>query len=210
MKSTKFLSLLVIITLAFTSCKEEKKEAQTEVQTETVKNTTKYVVKPEATTVTWKAYKTTEKLPVGGEFATLNFKEKEGATPEEALNSLEFSIPISSLFTKDETRDQKLKTSFFGAMLDTEILKGTIKYIDNAYLASITMNGVTADLPLEVSITDERRVNMKGTMQLKDWDALGALESLNKVCFDLHKGADGVSKTWEDVAIEVNTYLREN
>ena len=72
------------------------------------------------------------------------------------------------------------------------------------------MNGVTADLPLEVSITDERRVNMKGTMQLKDWDALGALESLNKVCFDLHKGADGISKTWEDVAIEVNTYLREN
>tara|TARA_R110002111_G_scaffold99207_5_gene153355 strand:- start:2410 stop:3042 length:633 start_codon:yes stop_codon:yes gene_type:complete len=210
MKSTKFLSLLVIITLAFTSCKEEKKEAQTEVQTETVENTTKYVVKPEATTVTWKAYKTTEKLPVGGEFATLNFKEKEGATPEEALNGLEFSIPISSLFTKDETRDQKLKTSFFGAMLDTEILKGTIKYIDNAYLASITMNGVTADLPLEVSITDERRVNMKGTMQLKDWDALGALESLNKVCFDLHKGADGISKTWEDVAIEVNTYLREN
>lgn len=209
MKSTKFLSLLVIITLVFTSCKEEKKEAQTEVQTETVENTAKYVVKPEATTVTWTAYKTTEKVPVGGEFATLKFEEKVGSTPEEALNSLEFSIPISSLFTKDETRDAKLKASFFGAMLDTEILKGTIKYIDNAYLATITMNGVTADLPLEVSITDERRVNMKGTMQLKDWDALDALESLNKVCFDLHKGADGVSKTWEDVAIEVNTYLRE-
>ncbi|WP_405576678.1 YceI family protein [Winogradskyella sp. Asnod2-B02-A] len=209
MKSTKFLSLLVIITLVFTSCKEEKKEAQTEVQTETVENSAKYVVKPEATTVTWTAYKTTEKVPVGGEFATLKFEEKVGSTPEEALNSLEFSIPISSLFTKDETRDAKLKASFFGAMLDTEILKGTIKYIDNAYLATITMNGVTADLPLEVSITDERRVNMKGTMQLKDWDALDALESLNKVCFDLHKGADGVSKTWEDVAIEVNTYLRE-
>ena len=47
-------------------------------------------------------------------------------------------------------------------------------------------------------------------MQLKDWNALGALESLNKVCFDLHKGADGVSKTWEDVAIEVSTFLRKN
>ena len=82
-------------------------------------------------------------------------------------------------------------------------------FADNKYSAKITMNGVTAELPLEVTITDERRLSMKGTMDLKDWNALGALEALNKVCFDLHKGADGVSKTWEDVAIEVNTYLRD-
>jgi hypothetical protein len=72
------------------------------------------------------------------------------------------------------------------------------------------MNGVTNDLPLDVEITDERRVSIKGTMLLKYWNALGALETLNKICFDLHKGEDGVSKTWDDVAIEVNTYLRKN
>ena len=116
---------------------------------------------------------------------------------------------MSSLFTKDDSRDAKLKASFFGSMLDTEFLKGKIKFAENKHSAKITMNGVTADLPLEVTIMDERRVSMKGTMNLKDWNALGALEALNKVCFDLHKGADGVSKTWEDVAIEVNTYLRE-
>ncbi|NRR91905.1 YceI family protein [Winogradskyella undariae] len=209
MKNTKLFSLLFILTLGLTSCKEEKKEAKTE-PTETVENAVKYVIKPTGTSVKWTAYKTTDKLPVGGEFATLNFDAKEGATPEEALNNLEFSIPISNLLTKDASRDAKIKASFFGAMLDTEFIKGTIKYVDNAYVASITMNGVTADLPLDVSITDERRVSLKGTMQLKNWDALGALESLNKVCFDLHKGADGVSKTWEDVAIEVNTFLREN
>ena len=47
-------------------------------------------------------------------------------------------------------------------------------------------------------------------MDLKNWNAIDALNALNKVCFDLHKGADGVSKTWEDVAIEIETYLREN
>ncbi|WP_458629251.1 YceI family protein [Winogradskyella sp. PC D3.3] len=208
MKSTKFFSLLVVIALVITSCKQDKKETKTEA-TETVETAIKYIVKPEATTVKWTAYKTTDKLPVGGEFATLNFEDKAGATPQEALNNLEFSIPISSLFTKDDSRDQKLKTSFFGAMLDTEFLKGTIKYANDSYVASITMNGVTSDLPLTVNITDERRVSMTGTMDLKEWDALGALETLNKVCFDLHKGADGVSKTWEDVAIEVNTYLRD-
>ena len=95
-------------------------------------------------------------------------------------------------------------------MLNTEFLKGTIKFVDNNYVASITMNDVTNDLPLTVSITDERRVSMTGTMNLKDWNALAALDALNKVCFDLHKGPDGVSKTWEDVAIEVNTFLRKN
>lgn len=208
MKKTNFLSFLVVIALVFSSCKEENKKAETETA-ETVENTVKYIVKPEATSVKWTAYKTTDKVPVGGEFATLNFEEKTGATPSEALNGLEFSIPVSSLFTKDETRDAKLKASFFGAMLNTEFLKGKIRYVNDEAIAKITMNGVTAELPLEISITDERRVNMKGTMNLKDWDALGALEALNKVCYDLHKGADGVSKTWDDVAIEVNTFLRE-
>lgn len=201
--------LAVALVLSITACKNEKKEPKTDTVTKTTE-TQGFIVKPESTTVKWTAYKTTEKKPVGGEFATLNFESKEGATPQEALNDLSFSIPISSLFTKDATRDAKLKASFFGAMLDTELIKGAIKYNDSSCVASITMNGVTNDLPLEVKISDETQVSLIGTMDLKDWDALGALESLNKVCFDLHKGPDGVSKTWEDVAIEVNTSLQKN
>jgi len=190
------------------ACKNDKKDAN-----ETIDNKTeaaiKYVVKPEGTSVKWTAYKTTDKKPVGGEFTTLIFDNQGGTTPQEALNNLEFSIPISNLFTKDASRDAKIKASFFGAMLDTDLIKGKISYSDNKYSASITMNGVTNDIPLEVSVTDVRRVKMTGVMNLKDWDALDALASLNKVCFELHKGPDGVSKTWEDVAIEVNTYLRK-
>ncbi|WP_159018023.1 YceI family protein [Algibacter sp. L3A6] len=209
MKKISILFLAMAVSLA--SCKNEKKD-NTTTETVTTETAVQYVVKPEATSVKWTAYKTTEKKPVGGEFKVLRFDEKAGATPEEALNNLSFSIPVSSVFTNDatNTRDAKIKTSFFGAMLDTELLTGTIKYVDGAYSAAITMNGVTSDLPLEVKITEERRVVMTGVMDLKEWDALGALESLNKVCFDLHKGPDGVSKTWDDVAIEVNTFLREN
>lgn len=209
MKKTSIL--LIALFLCTLACKNEKKDSKTGKVIETAQ-TVKFVIKPEATSVKWTAYKTTDKVGVGGEFTTLNFDNKIGSSPEEALNNLSFSIPISSLFTNDatNTRDAKLKTFFFGAMLDTEFIKGSIKYNDSTYSASITMNDTTHDLPLEISITDERRVKMKGTMNLKDWNALGALESINKACFDLHKGADGVSKTWEDVAIEVNTFLREN
>ncbi|MFI1771624.1 YceI family protein [Thalassobellus citreus] len=207
MKKLSFL--VIVLAISLVACKNEKKNEQ---KPEEIAPKEAFVVKPEATSVKWTAYKTTEKKPVGGEFKILKFENKSGETPQEALNNLSFSIPISGVFTNDatNTRDAKIKTSFFGAMLDTDILKGTIKVTNNSYSASITMNGVTHDLPLEVKITEGRRVSMTGTMNLKDWDALGALESLNKVCFDLHKGADGVSKTWEDVAIEVNTFLRKN
>lgn len=205
----KISFLFIALAISLSSCKNEKKESKSDTIESAI--TEKFVVKPEATSVEWTAYKTTEKLPVGGEFKVLKFDNKEGATPQEALNNLSFSIPISSLFTNDatNTRDAKIMESFFGAMLDTEFLKGTIMYNNNICTASLTMNGVTQTLPLDVSITEERRVTMTGTMLLKDWDALGALESLNKVCFDLHKGPDGVSKTWDEVAIKVSTYLRK-
>lgn len=205
----KISILLLAITLSvFVSCKEEKKETTT---TEDVKTTKQFVVKPEATSVKWTAYKTTDKVGVNGEFTTVKFDNKSGATPEEALNNLSFSIPVSSLFTNDatNTRDAKIKNSFFGSMIDTDLISGTLKYKDSKYVASLTMNGVTNDLPLEVGIEDERRVTLKGTMDLNNWNAIEALNALNKVCFDLHKGADGVSKTWEDVAIQIETYLRE-
>lgn len=205
----KISILLLAITLSvFVSCKEEKKETTT---TEDVKTTKQFVVKPEATSVKWTAYKTTDKVGVNGEFTTVKFDNKSGATPEEALNNLSFSIPVSSLFTNDatNTRDAKIKNSFFGSMIDTDLISGTLKYKDSKYVASLTMNGVTHDLPLEVGIEDERRVTLKGTMDLNNWNAIEALNALNKVCFDLHKGADGVSKTWEDVAIQIDTYLRE-
>jgi len=205
----KISILLLATTLSvFVSCKEEKKETTT---TEDVKTTKQFVVKPEATSVKWTAYKTTDKVGVNGEFTTVKFDNKSGATPEEALNNLSFSIPVSSLFTNDatNTRDAKIKNSFFGSMIDTDLISGTLKYKDSKYVASLTMNGVTHELPLEVGIEDERRVTLKGTMDLNNWNAIEALNALNKVCFDLHKGADGVSKTWEDVAIQIETYLRE-
>ncbi len=207
----KISVLLLALTLGFTSCKNEKKETPKASTPEAV-TTEKYVIKPEGTSVKWTAYKTTEKKGVGGEFTSVNFETQSGESPQQALNNLKFSIPISSLFTNDatNTRDAKIKTSFFGSMLDTDILKGTIKYIDNTCTVALTMNGITHDLPLNVNISDERRVTMSGVMNLKDWNALDALAALNKVCFDLHKGPDGVSKTWEDVAIEVSTFLRKN
>ena len=139
----------------------------------------------------------------------MKFKNKSGATPEEVLNNLDFSIPVSSLFSKNDVRDEKLKVSFFGIMANTDLIRGTIKHVDNKYMATLTMNGVTENLPLEVIISEDKKVSMKAEMNLKNWDALTALEILNKACFDLHKGADGISKTWSEVGISAAVYLKK-
>ena len=204
----KITFLLIALTLGFSSCKKEKKEVKTE--TEIKETAKKFIIKPDSTTVKWTAYKTSAKKGVGGEFKVLNFDKKTGASVEDALNNLSFSIPVSELFTNDVGRDAKIKMFFFGKMLDTELLKGTIKYNAPNYVAELTMNGVTKDLPLEVTVSKERHVTMDGTINLADWNALEALASLNQICYELHKGEDGISKTWEDVAINVSTYLHKN
>ena len=45
-------------------------------------------------------------------------------------------------------------------------------------------------------------------MDLENWKAQAALDALNVVCFDLHKGVDGISKTWSEVKIEISAVLK--
>jgi hypothetical protein len=203
------LALIAITLISFTSCKDEKKETTKEVETTEVKKEASFMVNPAETEVQWTAYKTTAKKPVSGVFKTINFEKKMGATPIEALNGLEFSIPVSSLFSKNEERDGKLITSFFGAMLNTELLKGKIAMSEKGCEITITMNDTMHTIPFKFKVK-ENKVMLKGIMNLEDWGALGALEALNKVCFDLHKGDDGVSKTWTDVEIYVETTLMKH
>lgn len=206
----KKLSLLLftctLLTLAF-SCKKDKKTQKTTAEKITANNN--FVIKPEATKVEWIGYKTTDKVPVKGQFNTLNFETKSGASVNAVLNDLEFSIPISSLFTNNPERDNKLKTIFFGAMANTSLVTGKLHAKDTTYSATLTMNGVTKSLPLKMTLKNKRRVKLNGVINLENWDALNAVAAINKACFDLHKGKDGVSKTWNEVAVEINTFLRK-
>lgn len=200
---TKYLALsfITLTILLFTSCKNDvKKELKTKQKT--------YSLVPKTTVVNWTAYKTTEKVAVKGEFKEINVKEINGNTAKEALNGLEFSIPISSLFTNNEDRDNKLKKFFFGMMDTTEILSGKlILDSDTTGKVEVKMNGVVNSFPIEYTISGQL-VTFNGTLDINNWNAQSALESLNKVCFELHKGSDGVSKTWSEVAINVSTYLK--
>ena len=193
---------IALIALAFSifavSCKKEEK-VETPVEETPVETGLKIV--NDSTKVSWTAYKTTEKVAVGGSFTEIELKDtKSGATPQEVLEGARFSIPVSSVFTNNPERDGKLKEFFFMVMKDPEFLGGEIHFKEGNTVLALTINGITKDVPVTATF-ENNKFTVNGTLNLEDFGAQDAVASLNKACFDLHKGADGVSKTWSEVAI---------
>jgi hypothetical protein len=141
-------------------------------------------------------------------FKKVDVEIKNASSAKEALNGLKFSIPISSVFSENEDRDTKLKKFFFGVMDATDFLTGQLSLdSDNEGNVTIKMNGIEKSLPITYKIKGQL-VTFSGALNLEDWNAQKAINSLNKICFELHKGPDGISKTWNEVNIDVSTYLK--
>ncbi|MBL4939058.1 MAG: YceI family protein [Lutibacter sp.] len=202
MKKLPVISLLLIASIITFSCKQhEKKEVKP------IKKV--YTVEAKSTTINWVAYKTTKKLPVKGQFTKVTIENtKNASTTFEALNGLKFNIPVNSLFTNDTIRDSKLKKFFFGTMKNTNSIPGrlTMKNEHSGFV-ELTMNGISKMLPI-VCVIDKQKVTIKAQMDLDNWQAQLALNALNIACKGLHSGDDGISKTWNEVNIEVVTNLK--
>lgn len=203
-------SLVICFTIAqMVSCKSEaKKETETTKEEVTVAKKA-FVLQDATNTVNWVAYKTTDKVPVKGQFQKVNITAGgEADTAKEAINNAEFSIPVSSIFTQDTSRDFKIKKFFFGVMDKTELLSGKLVLEnDSIGYADLTMNSVTKKLPFKYTLNG-KEFSLNATMNISDWQAQNALDSLNTACKDLHKGADGVSKTWDDVALNITSVFK--
>ncbi len=208
MKKIKLVCVSLLAVTTF-SCKNASKEhspnPDNKQTNKTEKEHSQYSLVVDSTKASFTAYKTTDRLPVGGIFKTINItKSNTGATALEALNGTEFSIPVSSLFTNDptKTRDPKLLEFFFGALKNTELISGVLKVVDDKTSLDITLNGETANIPLNTEKLADNKYTFTGVMNLSKWNALDAVASINKACEALHTGADGISKTWDDVAIK--------
>ncbi|QMU65703.1 MAG: hypothetical protein GKR88_16405 [Flavobacteriaceae bacterium] len=200
--------LFMVSAISFIACKTEKKEKKKNT-IETEKSTAAFSLSDAATKVNWTAYKTTEKVPVTGQFKKVNIiSGGAGNTIKEAINDVAFSIPVSSIFTSDTSRDFKIRKFFFGVMEKTNILSG--KFIienDSLGYANLTMNGVTEKLPFDYTV-EGKQFSMTATMDVLKWKTQSPMDSLNVACKDLHKGLDGISKTWSEVAIHISSTFK--
>jgi len=199
MKKILFYIIFLSFIVSMNSCKKEKEKTSDEKIE--IKN---YIVDSKNSVINWTAYKTTEKIAVKGIFKDVTVIKSEPATNrEDVLKGLEFEIPVSSIFSNDSIRDFKLVNFFFGVMENTLSLKGKFANVENGKgIIKLNMNGISNDLPFNYEIIDDN-IAINSTMNLDNWKAQLAIESLNNVCNEKHTAADGISKTWSEVAINV-------
>lgn len=213
MKTVK-LAILGLVLLVSYHCKEAKKESEENATEVMADSSEKFSLVKDSTKVGFTAYKTTEKLPVGGKFMKIDItKSESGSTAMDAMNGTAFSIPISSLFTNDGTgtRDPKIIEFFFGAMKNTSLISGIFKVSEDGKSSiDVTLNGVTENIPLEAEKISDTAYTFSGVMNLENWDALDAVASINKACEALHTGKDGISKTWSEVAVQAEVLLEKS
>jgi len=217
--NTRKLLLTLSIITAFTlaSCGGGEKTETTENQT-VVKQTkeTCFYSYNETTgaQVRWTAFKTTAKKPVGGQFDQVNVSAGARSTKiTDVLKTIKFNIPTASTNTANEDRDAKIITSFFGAMDATDLIIGQVKDAtgDNksgSCIFYLTLNNVEREVTLNYTLEDALLI-LTGEIDLLDFNAESAVSSLNNVCEDLHKGEDGVTKTWSVVELSIETILNK-
>lgn len=145
--------------------------------------------------VTWKAFKTYEKIGVGGTFDRIVFSPKSSKTVEEFLTQSTITINTSSVNSGNAGRDATLVSSFFKVQNIDTITAKILSAKDSKAQVEINMNGVSKPIPMNYTFQEGKIVG-KGVIDLSDFTMLKSLQSINTTCFTLHSG-----KTWQDVEI---------
>jgi polyisoprenoid-binding protein YceI len=209
------IPVAIIATAFLSSCGGENHEAKATEQHESEKQEEIcfYEYDKESTaSVKWTAFKTSDKVAVGGTFNTVLIKAGEKSTKlPEVLRTITFTIPTKSTNTTNPDRDAKIIDSFFGKMLNTDLILGHAKSVEGDNESGtmtfyLTLNDIEKEVTLAYTVTDAT-IKLTGKIDINNWNAETALKELNKVCEDLHKGADGVSVTWPNVELEIEATL---
>ncbi|QAR30709.1 YceI family protein [Ornithobacterium rhinotracheale] len=162
-----------------------------------------YTYHPETTKLTWTAYKTPEKVGVEGTFTEYELMGyKTAAIKEDVLSGAKFKINSQSVETGDQSRDNLLRTLFFGAMTSPEIQGSFGQFSDGVVPVTLKLNDHEIIRDFKYTFYDNKIV-ITGTIDvLADFDIQKGFELLHNECKLLHQ-----DKTWTDVSIEIITEL---
>ncbi len=204
MKKGIIYSLAIAGTMVFASCGGEVEEVVDDKPLEICF----YAYDNATTEFAWTAYKTTEKVAVGGTFNVIDITSDNSSDDAAALiESMKFSIETASVNSANEERDGKIANLFFGT-LNTASIDGRVKKLkDNGKaVIEISMNSMKADIEGDYTLVDGK-FTFNTSVEMSIWNAMNGIETLNEACNDLHTGEDGVSKLWSEVALSFSTQL---
>ena len=173
-----------------------------------------YQFDPASVKVTWTAFKTTEKVGVNG-----NVQDVKVVAPKKAK-----SLPVllkgmigSGSFDnvkKSETgnpgRDQTLFDKFFSLLSKNAQFKGgfaTVKGDDQAGKMNLMLNvnNKKGPVPMEYKLGSDGAFEAVGSFDMMNFGMEKAHASIHQACEQLHKGKDGISKTWTVLTLPVAT-----
>lgn len=202
-----FVLLTVITSLFLGSCGGEKSSQ------ESTETSCAYRYQSAFTEIKWTAYKFTEKLGVSGRFDEFEvIPGADSGSIKGIVDGLTFSIPVASVNSDNPDRDAKIKAHFFGSMQETSEIRGKIVSVNltdslqGQATVEIVLNQQSQTIPMSIEING-LQLTLKGEIDLTQWNAQSSVDSLNQVCYDLHKGADGKSVLWPSVSLEVKSTL---
>ncbi|OOV44525.1 hypothetical protein B1J93_05880 [Leptospira kirschneri serovar Pomona] len=164
----------------------------------------------------WKAFKFTEKTGVGGSFDKIEVVgTTAGNSLEKTFKGMKFTIDPNTVNSGNSDRDAKIKSALFYSMKKNGKIEGKVISVElnsdktsGKGIIGLTLNGVTKKIDLSFTLQNGTQLDAKTNLNLGDFKALTAVELLNKVCMDLHKGKDGISKLWPEVELTISTKLK--
>lgn len=192
---------------------DEKSEGSNKIIDKKNTSDCTYTYNPSSTTIHWSAFKTTEKVAVGGTFDVFDVQNTKTANQKYAVcEDASFTIVTASINSSNEGRDEKLIQFFFNTMTDTDTIKGHVVKISETIdqkgtaVISLTLNDVSHQQDAIYTINKDT-LTLSTTLHMSTWNAEHAITSLNNECKALHTGADGVSRLWDEVDVEISTVL---
>ncbi|MGB5820795.1 MAG: hypothetical protein WBG90_15015 [Saonia sp.] len=198
MKWTGYLLFaLMIFSCNTTSKKNKDVRGDTKINQE---NKT-YVIDTSWSSLSWTAYKFTEKVGVKGTFDEYSLFTNKGARSIEGLlKGNKITINTLSVNSGDGVRDAKLITYFFKTF-KTDTINGELLDAKNGKgILALEMNSIIDTVDYTYSQKADTLL-VTTAINLSFWEGEEAMNSLNRECYELHMGADKVSKLWPNVDI---------
>lgn len=210
----KYPIVSLVLMLVFSCNNSEKKSSNINKNEKAIEKTDVFSMDTSGIAISWIAYKFTNKTGVKGVFDEYVLSTENKSGPIEALlENSKIDIITSSVNSGDAIRDPKLRAIFF-KVLNTDTIKGQIKEVKSGTgILTLEMNNILNDIPYNYYLTQDTII-FSTTIDVTKWKGQEAIQALNKECYELHTGTDGISKLWPDVDVSIrlplNRILKKN
>jgi hypothetical protein len=130
---------------------------------------------------------------------------------EVQIAQLEAEIEVKDenlIRTGNPGRDLTLFQHFFSHIKKRHLLMGRIQEVKSngnqgEFDLLLTLNQKTKRIPFTFTWNEGGQFEASGALDVLDFGLAGALKDLHQTCEVLHRGPDGVSKTWSQVDLKL-------